>query len=1067
MTTRTSFPNCIAPLLFAASAALFAQSTQGIIHGQVRTSKGAPLAGTWVFYCRTSPESIEQRNTPAQTNAQGFYALPFLTPGTYRLRAQTEESTTHTGCFPLPTGHPASQAQEKHDLILPVAGRLAVDFDLRPASDVSDENANFLTPTGMVVRYFSADARKMKSASIETGPASDASSTATLSYVLDAAAIANLPLNGRDLFSALVVLPGVTSEGGTGRGLGLAVNGARSTSSNFLLDGLENNNFLTTGPLTTLAPEAAQEYRISTNNFSAEFGRAAGFIANAVTRPGTQRNHGLAYANLQNEVLNANAPPTAGVQTPRRPLRQSQWGGQWGGPLRRERLLASFALDSFRSRDRLNPTSIPVLSPSWATAPKLKNTPIFNLLRNYPLQPGTLTIDPNDFNATLAVEQPVSLDRLSGVARLDALSSSGATRLMGRLSTSRTARPDFIWSPYPGFNSQFTQPDVSAAFNLTSVFNGGRANELRAGWSRNALGWNRPHSDIPTITAADGTRFPGSPAAYEYNNVSRNIEINDSLQWITGRHILRAGGGLLVRNMDTRLTYARDGQVTFENLALDLVTFNTPSSIRITSARQRTSPQYDRRYRYWQSQAFFEDTIRAHRHLTLNLGIRYESFGVPTDVSPVGTFLVQPQTPRTLAPPPASGNQPLLPANNRNFAGRFGASYAFGPDSRTVLRSAYGLFYDRPFDNLWQNLANNNIVSTTTTYESAPGAYLSPPNPSQYVGVTLNSLPYPLYLDPNWRTGYAHSYFTGIEHRLTPDWSFSANASGSTGRRLITSDIIGRPQGSATYIYRAPQGESTYSALSLLLRRQNHGGAWQAAYTWSHSIDNQSDALAGDFFDLAYKQTPARATFSLPGDTRIDRGNSDFDQRHNLVFYAFQQLPAFVKGPIGKGWTVGALGAVRSGLPFTVTGAAAGQVYPALPDLIAPALVYDVSSLPAVPGARRLLNRAAFRQLTGGTAQGNLGRNSLHGPGFYTIDLTLARSFAVPRLGEAGRLTVRADAFNFLNHLNLGQPNSNLGDPLNFGIAAFGRTGTPPSFPALSPLDESPRRVQLIFRLSF
>ena len=113
------------------------------------------------------------------------------------------------------------------------------------------------------------------------------------------------------------------------------------------------------------------------------------------------------------------------------------------------------------------------------------------------------------------------------------------------------------------------------------------------------------------------------------------------------------------------------------------------------------------------------------------------------------------------------------------------------------------------------------------------------------------------------------------------------------------------------------------------------------------------------------------------------------------------------------------------------------------------------------------MNRAAFRQLTAGTAQGNLGRNSLHGPGFYTMDLTLARSFAVPRLGEAGRLTVRADAFNFLNHLNLGQPNSNLGDPLNFGIAVFGRTGTPPSFPALSPLDESPRRIQLIFRLSF
>ena len=74
-----------------------------------------------------------------------------------------------------------------------------------------------------------------------------------------------------------MTLPGVTTDTSTGRGLGLSVNGQRPSASNFLLDGLENNNYLITGPTITLVPESVQEYRISTNNYSAEYGRTVGF----------------------------------------------------------------------------------------------------------------------------------------------------------------------------------------------------------------------------------------------------------------------------------------------------------------------------------------------------------------------------------------------------------------------------------------------------------------------------------------------------------------------------------------------------------------------------------------------------------------------------------------------------------------------------------------------------------------------------------------------------------------------------------------------------------------------
>ena len=127
-----------------------------------------------------------------------------------------------------------------------------------------------------------------------------------MSQVIDPVLIRELPLAGRDVYAALATQPGVASDAPTGRGLGLSVNGQRPSSTNFMLDGVENNNYLLSGPLTRVAPEAVQEYRISTNNFSAEYGRTAGVVANAVTRSGGAAWHGIAYLFLKNEWLNAN-----------------------------------------------------------------------------------------------------------------------------------------------------------------------------------------------------------------------------------------------------------------------------------------------------------------------------------------------------------------------------------------------------------------------------------------------------------------------------------------------------------------------------------------------------------------------------------------------------------------------------------------------------------------------------------------------------------------------------------------------------------------------------------------
>ena len=170
--------------------------------------------------------------------------------------------------------------------------------------------------------------------------------------MVDPAQIAALPVAGRDVYTMLVTQPGINAETTTARSLGLSVNGQRTSASSFLLDGIENNNYLVTGPLTSITPEAIQEYRISTNNFSAEYGRTSGYLINAVTRSGVNQWHGIAYFNLKNEILNAN-DFQSNLRGLARPAAKEDQPGFWtGGPLGRKSLFLSVAFDALRSRGR-------------------------------------------------------------------------------------------------------------------------------------------------------------------------------------------------------------------------------------------------------------------------------------------------------------------------------------------------------------------------------------------------------------------------------------------------------------------------------------------------------------------------------------------------------------------------------------------------------------------------------------------------------------------------------------------------------------------------------------------
>jgi hypothetical protein len=1081
---------CLLFLLSAAAA--LSQTTQGLISGQLVDSvTGRPVASANVVFSSATTTLAGG----ASSDASGYYYLPLLSPGIYSIRVMA----------------PAYQSQEVQQLELTVAARIELDFRLRPLSDVwesGEYKSVFLPGQKTIVTFYGPDVDPSKSGSFEAQKGRQEPLESTVSEVIDSDEINNLPLEGRDVYSLLVTQPGVTSDAATGRGLGLSVNGQRPSSSNYLLDGLENNNYLITGPLVTVAPEAIQEYRISTNNFSAEYGRTSGFLANAITRTGGEQFHGVAYFYLENEALNANAFQQNLIGAPRSIDKQDQPGFFVGGPVLKHRLFFSSAYEYFRSRGDGSPYPFDLPTPNFLNF-TAANSPARQLLTQYP--------SPVTNAATAALTQvemlapPVAVNRTLAIERLDYNTPNGKERLMGRVLINRLTEPDFIWSPYKDFISALNENTVAAGGSYIHAFRANLTNEARLSYSTDDLGWNRPHPEIPTLTTSDsysadgiaysGVALPGSSAFYAYKNVNDTWEVLDNLIWTRGQHLVTVGGGLLWRSSNGYLTAGQDGQYMFPNVlsfALGEPSFFS-AAIDRTALPNLTQPATNRTYRYGQDFLFAQDTYKLTQRLTVNYGVRYEFYGGPENTGltkdalvqlGAGTTLAQQLVTASLAEPSGSGNEQLFRSSN-DFEVRMGAAYDLFGTGRTLLRGGFGTFYDRPFDNLWENVRDNNLILPLLQLPAGQTNFLAPVSSvlERFQGQTLAStFPDLTLVDPNLRNGLVKSYFAGVQQRITDNLELEVNALGGYGRSLITTDVINRSFSTINgrynnnlpdIAYRANQGFSDYNALTAVLRYRIPRGMIQGSYTWSHSIDNQSDPLIGDFFNLTFtsiqtgQASGQRSTFSEQFNPNADRGNSDFDQRHNLVVFSYWNPPApFAQSKAGlllRDWTVGGLAAFRSGLPYTVYGpstaiAGEGLILNNRANVLDPSQAVYANPAP-VPGGVQLLNPAAFTPAAASTL-GNSGRNAFIGPGFYSFDLSLARGFPLPWLGEAGQLRVRADAYNVLNHANLGNPDAQLNDPA-FGIAAYGRQGYPSGFPAVAPLNETPREIQLSVRVVF
>lgn len=1065
---------------------LSAQTTQGLISGRIVNSvTGKPISGASIAYESTALSA----SGAYQSDTKGYFFLPLLSTGTYSIRATA-------------AGY---QSQELEQLDLPVAGRIQIDFKLRPLSDVWESGqfrSVYLPGSKTIVTFYGPDVDTSRSGTFEGQQGALGTLDTSVSYVVDPVQIEDLPLQGRDVYTMLVSLPGVTADNGTARGLGVSVDGQRPSSSNYLLDGVENNNYLVTGPLNPVAPEMVQEYRISTNNYSAEYGRTSGFIANAVTRAGGSQFHGVAYEYLKNAVLDAADFADNAQGLGRRQDNENQFGYQVGGPVLRNRLFFSSGLEQLISHSALNPTTYQLPTTNFIPALNLPSSRIaYQLLTEYPGP--SITSPTGALVANYTVSQPVVVDRLIALERGDYTTNGGRDRIMARVNIARLTEPDFIWYPYQEFNSALHENTTGAAANWMHTWTPRITSEFKLSYNDDDLWWDRAHSNVPTLASADGTLLPGASNFYSYRNHNRSPEAIYSTVWTRNRHVITAGAGLLYRLNSGYLTALEDGEYIFQN-ALSFA-FDQPSELYVATNRLSaapTQPDFNRSYAWAQSYFFVQDSFRVSARLTLNYGLRYERFGAPSDTGAVkdalvelgsGSDFTQRLASATLQIP-GGGNEQIYGADNGDWAPRFGFSYdlsgtRFTGKDRTVLRGGFGMFYDRPFDNLWQDVSANNIslplysVSGTTNYLQPISAVLpSYANQPQAAG----AFPPLTLMDPNLKNGYAENSFLGIQHSIGENFTLEVNGTSSLGRRLITSDIVnrqftttegfdGRPNENFPDIeWRSSQGISDYYAMTALARYHLRTLQFQAAYTWSHAIDNQSDPLGAELFNLEYTTVgngvaaTERSSFATQYDSNGDRGNSDFDQRQNLFLLGVWQSDG--RRLLTRGWEVAWMAAFRTGFPYSieapqsviVPGVAAIENQRA--SLVNPAAAVLPAPQPAAGGVI-LLNPAAFSIPTDGNV-GNTGRNAFRGPGLYNIDLSLARSFRVPHLGEGTLLTVRADGFNILNHANLNNPDNLLGSP-DFGLATYGREGTPSGFPAVSPVNETARQFQVLVRVQF
>lgn len=894
-----------------------------------------------------------------------------------------------------------------------------------------------------------------------------------LGAVMDGVAIRELPLNGRDFARLALLQPGVapsrrTSDSG-GPGLKLVIHGSRPSQVSFLLDGSDindaNNNTPGSVAGVLLGLDALAEFRVLTNAYSAAYGRSGGGVISIATRSGTNQFHGRLFHFLRNSALDAKNFFDPHAQ-PIPPFKRNQFGLAADGPLRRNRL---FFLANFEGlRERLGVTNRSVVPGAAARQGRFPNrppAPVQPAVRPYlDLIPLPNDRDFGDGTGELVVQNSQATGENFAAGRVD-YRLSDATSLFARYAYDSAAVrvPDgfqLVRSDTESRNQYLTAELSHVLDERTLVtgrwsFNRSRSGSepvfLRAVDPALSFLPGRPLGQI-TVTglfSLGPSRFSPSYSGLDLWQASGDAALH------RGPHSIKLGADYRTIRFDTLRPQSPWGFYQFNSLA-DLLAAR-PAAVELTLPES----VLDRHWRQAMAAAYIQDDIQLHRRLVLNLGLRYERVSLPHESGGLVANLRDPaRDPATTVGPPLFENP-----SNRNFAPRAGLAWDPTGGGKTSIRAGFGLFFDPLWTDFYGNAGNRQppfYVLGSIRNPIFPDAHALLGSPAFVLGRidTLQFRP---------QNPYSMKYNFTVQRELAPDTVFTLSYVGQRGVHLVRlidanqaiPEILadGRkffPPNSAVrnpnftgIRHKVTDANSFYNALAAGLElRLRRGLRLRTHYAYSKNVDDGS---------LTITQGGDNDMTQDPDDRKAERGLSNYDLRHYFVLHFTHALSGLPGPPrLTSGWEWNGILTAASGNPFSalVGFDRARARFQAGTSPQRPDLAPGRSNNPVLGGPDRYFDPSAFVLPEPGF-YGNLGRNTLIGPGLFNLDLALTRRFH-PR--ERVTLEFRAELFNALNHPNFAIPSQR---------TVYSSSGPVGSAGRITATATSSRQFQLGWRLTF